>query len=92
MHTVIAYSVSASINEVSGAFIRAAYVVGGHRFSLDDIEHGILRANAGHPFDLAAANFTRSEVQLDRDKMSLALSRLFSWIDCTYHSCRMIGR
>ena len=30
-------------------FRRAAYSVGGHRFSCDDIEHGILRGNRGHP-------------------------------------------
>jgi len=31
-------------------FRQAAYHVGGQRLSCDDIEHGILRANRGHPF------------------------------------------
>lgn len=31
-------------------FRRAAYVVGGRRLSLEEIEHGLLRANAGNPF------------------------------------------
>lgn len=31
-------------------FRQAAYIVGGQRVSCDDIEHGILRANRGHPF------------------------------------------
>ena len=31
-------------------FRQAAYIVGGQRMSCDDIEHGILRANRGHPF------------------------------------------
>lgn len=31
-------------------FRRAAYGVNGRRLSLDDIEHGILRANRGHPY------------------------------------------
>ncbi len=30
-------------------FRQAAYLVGGQRMSCDDIEHGILRANRGHP-------------------------------------------
>ncbi|MEW5941392.1 MAG: DUF547 domain-containing protein [Chloroflexota bacterium] len=30
-------------------FRQAAYLVGGRRVSCDDIEHGILRANRGHP-------------------------------------------
>ena len=33
---------------LDGFFIRAAYDVGGQTFSLDDIEHGILRANRRH--------------------------------------------
>jgi hypothetical protein len=31
-------------------FRQAAYIIGGQRMSCDDIEHGILRANRGHPF------------------------------------------
>lgn len=46
---IIHYGVRDTVNEVSGFFSRAAYHIGGYRFSLDDIEHGILRANAGHP-------------------------------------------
>ncbi len=46
---IIHYGVRNTVNEVSGFFSRAAYHIGGYRFSLDDIEHGILRANAGHP-------------------------------------------
>lgn len=46
--SIIAYGIRASVNEVPGFFRRVAYAIGGYRFSLDDIEHGILRANAGH--------------------------------------------
>jgi hypothetical protein len=31
-------------------FRQAAYIVGGQRMSCDDIEHGVLRCNRGHPF------------------------------------------
>ncbi len=50
---VIAYGVQDSVTErMAGlAFFRcAAYDIGGQRFSCDDIEHGILRANRGNPF------------------------------------------
>lgn len=50
---VIAMRVRRSIMErrVGVTFLRqAAYIVGGQRMSCDDIEHGILRANRGHPF------------------------------------------
>ena len=33
-----------------GFFHKAAYIVGGRRVSCDDIEHGILRSNCGHPY------------------------------------------
>lgn len=46
---IIAYGVRHSVTEISGFFRRVAYDVGGFRFSLDDIEHGILRANRWHP-------------------------------------------
>ncbi|GIV95986.1 MAG: DUF547 domain-containing protein [Herpetosiphonaceae bacterium] len=51
---VIAYGVRRSVSEgLAGLltfFRRAAYNVGGLRFSCEDIEHGVLRANRGHPF------------------------------------------
>ena len=45
---IIHYGIGESVNELAGFFRQVAYVVGGYRFSLDDMEHGILRANAGH--------------------------------------------
>jgi uncharacterized protein DUF547 len=51
---VIAFRVRRSVTEgrlgVLAFFRRAAYAVGGHRLSCDDIEYGILRGNRGHPF------------------------------------------
>ena len=38
-----------SVQEIKGFFWRAAYNIGGLRYSAHDIEHGILRANAAHP-------------------------------------------
>ena len=45
---VIRFQPWQSVREDSGFFRRAAYVVGGRRFSADDIEHGILRGNRRH--------------------------------------------
>lgn len=45
---IIHYGIRKTANEIPGFFRRAAYQVGDYRFCLDDIEHGILRANAGH--------------------------------------------
>jgi hypothetical protein len=51
---VIRFNVRRSVTEgrlgYLAFFRRAAYVVGGYRLSCDDIEHGTLRANRGHPF------------------------------------------
>jgi len=49
---VVALGVQLSVTERRAGitfFRQAAYIVGGQRVSCDDIEHGILRANRGHP-------------------------------------------
>ncbi len=50
---VICYEIRTSVKEARGGLVgffrRAAYEIGGYRFSLDYIEHGVLRANRGHP-------------------------------------------
>jgi hypothetical protein len=51
---VLQFKIKESVTEgrlgINRFFRQAAYLVGGFRFSLDDIEHGILRANQGLPF------------------------------------------
>jgi len=50
---VIASGVRQSVMERRAGmtcFRQIAYTIGGQRMSCDDIEHGILRANRGHPF------------------------------------------
>lgn len=46
---IISFDVKKSVNDIPGFFWKAAYNIGGHRFSASDIEFGVLRANAGHP-------------------------------------------
>ncbi len=51
---VISVGVRRSVAEGRAGYLRffrrAAYLIGGHRFNCDDIEHGVLRGNRGHPY------------------------------------------
>jgi hypothetical protein len=82
---IIHYGVRESVNEVRGFFRRVAYDVGGVRFCADDIEHGILRANAGHPF-IPGAQFGK-----DDSRRSFALEnrdfRIHFALVCGAESC-----
>lgn len=49
IHGVIALGVERSVMEVPSFFSWVAYRVGEHLLTLDDIENGVLRANAPHP-------------------------------------------
>ena len=45
LHAIVALGIRKSVHEVPFFFMRASYRIGGFRLSLDDIEHGVLRAN-----------------------------------------------
>jgi hypothetical protein len=65
-------------------FRRAAYLVGEQRMSLDDIEHGILRGNRGHPF-LPGPQFASRDARL---AWVLPLdARLHFALNCASRSC-----
>lgn len=49
IHAALALGVHRRVTEVPSFFAKAAYRVAHHLFSLDDIEHGVLRANRNHP-------------------------------------------
>jgi hypothetical protein len=49
IHGVIALGIKDSVKEVWNFFRRVHYQIGGHLFSPEDIEHGILRANRRPP-------------------------------------------
>lgn len=49
LDAVVQWRVTRSVQEVPGFFWRAAYNIGGLRYSANDIENGILRGNASHP-------------------------------------------
>lgn len=49
LDAIVQWKVKRSAQEVPGFFWRAAYNIGGLRYSASDIENGILRGNAAHP-------------------------------------------
>jgi hypothetical protein len=70
-------------------FRRVAYDVGGMRFSCDDIEHGVLRANRGHPL-LPGPQFGASDPRRSGiiDPMD---TRIHFALNCGSRSCPPIG-
>ncbi|MBO8092754.1 MAG: DUF547 domain-containing protein [Prosthecochloris sp.] len=46
---IIEFDIQHSVLEITSFFSRISYIVGGLKFSPDDIEHGILRRNRPHP-------------------------------------------
>ncbi len=49
IHGVVELGIRDSVNEVNGFFTRVLYQIDNFTFSLDDIEHGILRGNKRQP-------------------------------------------
>lgn len=85
---VIALEVRRSIMErrLGINFLRqAAYLVGGQRMSCDEIEHGILRANRGHPF-YPGRQFGPSDPRLKWVIDSLEARTHFA-LNCASRSC-----
>lgn len=89
---VIAYGVQKSVTErMAGlAFFRAAaYNVGGARFSCDDIEHGVLRANRGSPF-IPGVQFRTNDRRRNAVVAELDV-RIHFALNCASRSCPPIG-
>lgn len=86
---VLHYGIEGSLSDHLDLFRRAAYNVGGMRFSADDIEHGVLRANRRHPY-LPVRQFARGDPRL-----ALAMPRLDARLHfalvCGAHSCPPIA-
>ena len=89
IHGVLAYRETKSLLKIRGAFERIAYVIGGRRYSLDDIEHGILRANRAH-FLIPGVRFSRRD---PRRQHALAQvdPRIHFALVCGASSCPPIG-
>jgi len=88
LDAVITFGVQGSVTEgrlgILAFFRRAAYVIDGRRVSLEDIEHGILRANRGNPYVLGS-HFASDDPRL---AWSLPLDpRLHFALNCGGRSC-----
>ncbi len=70
-------------------FRRAAYRIGRHRYSLEDIEHGLLRANRGSPF-LPGPQFGPGDPRR-RYALEAVDPRVHFALSCGSRSCPPIG-
>jgi hypothetical protein len=90
---VLQFGVNKSVTEgrlgILAFFDRGAYQIGDQRFSLTDIEHGILRANRGFPYffgpHFVSNDPRRSWVIQNTD------SRIHFALNCASRSCPPIG-
>jgi Protein of unknown function, DUF547 len=89
IHAVIARHIPRFVNKEGGIFDWSAYCVNGYRFSANDIEHGILRSNRGHPLvpgPVFAADDPRREFVLEQLD-----PRLHAALNCAARSCPPIN-
>lgn len=86
---VIALGIQRSVREgrlgLLNFFRRAAYNVGGHRISLDEIEHGILRGNRGNPM-IPGRQFAAQDPRLGW-VIRLSEPRIHFALNCASKSC-----
>ena len=89
IHANITVSVTAGFLGILRFFHRTAYNVGGMRFSLEDIENGILRANRGSVF-IPGAHFSKDD---PRFKLTMAAvdPRVHFALNCASKSCPPIS-
>jgi hypothetical protein len=88
LDAVISLNIKRTITEQMagvGFLQRAAYIVGGQRLSADDIEHGILRSNRGHPY------FYTPQFRSDDQRLSWVVApfeaRIHFALNCASRSC-----
>lgn len=89
MDAVLTFRVRKSVVGLTRGFLsffeKAAYRIGGQRFSGNDIEHGLLRGNLGHPLS-RKQHFSQgdSRRQLVVDPIE---PRIHFALNCASHSC-----
>lgn len=92
IHAVIALNVQRSVAEDRfglAFFRRAAYRVSRQTVNCDDIEHGILRANRGHPF-VPGPQFSESDPRLAWVVLP-SEARIHFALNCASRSCSPIA-
>jgi Protein of unknown function, DUF547 len=89
LDAVIQFGVRSSVHHVPGFFWRAAYSIGGLRYSSFDIEYGILRANRAYPA-FPGAHFTSKDPRRAFSLRSLERRVHFALV-CGARSCPPIS-
>lgn len=86
---VISLAIKETVREAGwGIFRKAAYNIGGLRYSADDIEHGILRGNAPHPV-IRLPQFTQDDPRLRHTLVPME-PRIHFTLVCASRSCPLI--
>jgi hypothetical protein len=89
LHAIVALGIRKSVHELPLFFMRVSYLVGGFRLSLDDIEHGVLRANRRRhvpPFRPFGRLDPRGALALDHVD-----PRIHFTLNCGAQSCPPVG-
>jgi hypothetical protein len=89
IHGVIELGIEQSVKEVSRFFDRVTYEIGGFRFTLNEMEHGILRGNRRPPYRLLKP-FREKDSRLVFSIIPLD-PRIHFALVCGAHSCPPIG-
>src|SRR3972149_3949094 len=89
IHGVIELGLERSVKEFRGFFDRMTYEIGGLFFSLNDLEHGILRGNKRRPYGLLKP-FQKKDPRLAFSVTSLD-PRIHFALVCGARSCPPIG-
>ncbi len=85
---IIAIGIESSVKEVFGFFSRIKYIIGDYRFSPNDIEHGILRANAKPSiYPLTQFRFSDTRIKFCLEKVD---PRIHFALVCGSRSCAPI--
>jgi hypothetical protein len=89
VHGIIELGVKNSVNEISHFFEKVSYKIGDYIFSLDDIEHGILRCNVKKHF-FSSKPFSSSDYRSNFIVSKLD-PRIHFTLVCGSKSCPPIG-
>lgn len=89
IHGVVSLGIKRSVREVPFFFKRAAYRIGGHTFSLHEMEHGILRGNRRAPYGLLRP-FKKSDPRVAFSMTALD-PRIHFALVCGARSCPAVG-
>ena len=89
IHGVIERGLERSVKEYPGFFDRITYDIGGFRFSLNEIEHALLRGNRRHPYGLLRP-FRKGDPRLEF-AVTPTDPRIHFALVCGARSCPPIG-